>query len=203
MIAAKRSGLNVAIVDLIEYTNHENIETEALIVERYDRELVDNILSRLHQEDACQALGFSPIKKYEYNQDHEDLKHGPGYKELTSIINQFSSVPAIDKIELLNRIFFNLIIGNNDFHGKNTSFIHMGDNLVRLSPAYDIVCTEAYDEVDHDDAMRIGAAKNIREATKDDLQLFFNQLGVKRKRMMSYCDKALMEINRVAEMVKA
>lgn len=205
MTAAKRSGLSVASVDLIDYINHENIESDALIVERYDRELVDDILVRLHQEDACQALSFSPINKYEYNEDHENLKHGPGYEELARIINEYSSVPAIDKMELLNRIFFNLIIGNNDFHGKNTSFIHLGVNLVHLSPAYDIVCTEVYDEVTHDDAMRMGAAKNIGEATKADLNSMFNALGVNpkgsEKRMLNYCDKALNEMIQVGKIV--
>lgn len=205
MTAAKQSGLMVANVDIIEYVNHEDVENDALIVERYDREFVDDRLKRLHQEDACQALGFSPINKYEYNEDHEDLKHGPGYEELASIINAYSSVPAIDKIELLNRIFFNLIIGNNDFHGKNTSFLHLGMNLVYLSPAYDIVCTEAYDEVNHDDSMRMGEAKNIGGATKADLHSMFNALGINPKgserRMVNYCNKALNEIIQVGEMV--
>ncbi len=205
MTAAKRSGLVVANVDIIEYLNHEGVESDALIVERYDRVFMANSLRRLHQEDACQALGFSPAHKYEYNEDHADIKHGPGYKELATIIDKHSGVPVVDKMELLNRIFFNLIVGNNDFHGKNTSFIHTGDGLINLSPAYDIVCTEAYDDVNHDDAMRMGNAKNIKGASQEDLHAMLDQLGVNpkgsEKRMVSYCDRALSSIIEVGDMV--
>ena len=37
----------------------------AVVVERYDRTLVDGHLVRVHQEDLCQVLGLPPTMKYE------------------------------------------------------------------------------------------------------------------------------------------
>ena len=37
----------------------------AIVVERYDRRLLDGRLLRIHQEDVCQALGVRPDRKYQ------------------------------------------------------------------------------------------------------------------------------------------
>ena len=49
-----------------------------LVVERYDRRWVGNSIQRLHQEDFCQALGRSPLRKYqkEGGPRHADLEIG-------------------------------------------------------------------------------------------------------------------------------
>ena len=47
-------------------TRIERFEAErVLVVERYDRLAAETGLSRMHQEDLCQALGRPPAEKYQ------------------------------------------------------------------------------------------------------------------------------------------
>ena len=60
MAAAAEIGLDVAA------TRIERFEAErVLVVERYDRLAAETGLSRMHQEDLCQALGRPPAEKYQ------------------------------------------------------------------------------------------------------------------------------------------
>jgi len=52
---------------------------------------------------------------------------------------------------------FNVLIGNNDGHGKNLALLH--DPVVRLAPAYDLVCTRAWNGISKTLALRVGDAK--------------------------------------------
>ena len=79
-------------------------ETPYFLVERYDR--VKNKvghITRLHQEDFCQASGIMPDVKYE-------REGGPGTTQCQEIINRASARPAADQLDLLNRIIFNFLI---------------------------------------------------------------------------------------------
>ena len=44
--------------------------------------------------------------------------------------------------------YANLALGNRDAHAKTVSVLRTADGAVRLAPAYDVVCTMAYTELD-------------------------------------------------------
>lgn len=124
-------------------------ETPYFLVERYDR--VKNKaghITRLHQEDFCQASGIMPDVKYE-------REGGPNIAQCQEIIIRSSARPAVDLLDLVNRIIFNYLIGNADAHGKNFSLLYSGDKPV-LAPAYDLLCTAAYKDISRKMAMKIG-----------------------------------------------
>ena len=126
------------------------------VVERYDRQRHDGDgadgavpqISRLHQEDFCQALGFDQDSKY---QEHG----GPTFADCCRLVREACSAP--DDLEALLRWqIFNTLAGNSDGHAKNLSLLYLPDGKTRLAPFYDLVCTRAFVRVDHKLAFAIG-----------------------------------------------
>jgi hypothetical protein len=81
---------------------------------------------------------------------------GPSLKQCFELVRNISSVPLVDLQSLLKAVLFNLLIGNNDAHGKNFSLIYRADGQTRLAPLYDLVSTAAYPELSARMAMKIG-----------------------------------------------
>lgn len=173
MKAAKRAGINTSIVSLLTVNDQDGNESDALLIERYDRSIEsDQVARRLGQEDLCQLNSIVSTKKYEKS-------GGPGFVELFEAIRVYSVVPAVDDLEAIKRMVFNLVIGNYDAHGKNFSFITDRQGRVKFSPAYDLVCTEAYDELDKTFAMAIDDIYELSEITEANFQCMFVALGKK------------------------
>jgi serine/threonine-protein kinase HipA len=61
-------------------------------------------------------------------------------EKLITLIDTFCTFPAIEKVKLFRLSIFNFLIGNEDMHLKNFSLITR-DNIVELSPAYDLLNT--------------------------------------------------------------
>lgn len=129
-------------------------DIEYLLAERYDRHTDQGgQLTRLHQEDCCQALGRPPHMKYQN-------EGGPSLAQCFDLVRDISSTPAPDILNLLDAVTFNFLIGNNDAHGKNFSFLYeteAGRHTARLAPLYDLVSTSHYPELSPNMAMKIGS----------------------------------------------
>lgn len=130
-----------------------------LMVRRYDR---DGDGRRLHQEDFCQALGLVSGAKYQ-------IDGGPGLAGLFAMVAKHSKRMAADMPELFLRSVFNLLIGNADAHAKNFSLLYLPSGP-QLAPAYDLVCTDIYENLNRNLAMDFGGANHIGEVTKDSLK---------------------------------
>jgi len=124
-----------------------------LLIRRYDRKKSRGVTMRIHQEDFCQALGLSPEQKY------QGPDGGPGIEKCKELINQCSSMPALDQQRFLRMAIFNYIIGNSDAHGKNFSFLYEKSGT-RLAPFYDLLSTALYAQYDEKMAMKIGKTNN-------------------------------------------
>lgn len=144
MRLAKKIGIPVP-----ETMIHFIGDTPCYIVERYDRAGVENgLLTRIHQEDFCQALGVLPEIKYE-------REGGPSLAECQKIISTHSAKPGADQLRLLKITIFNYLIGNADAHAKNFSFLYK-ETKPELAPAYDLLSTEVYPDLSEKMAMKIG-----------------------------------------------
>ena len=130
MNLAKSIGLNIPKTILIEG------EYPLYLVERFDREVTEGKIKRIHQEDFCQAQGLTSRKKYED-------EGGPTLAINYKLIKDNSSLPLKDLSQYLRWFWFNLLIGNNDCHSKNLSFLHTEEGI-RLSPFYDLLSTSIY-----------------------------------------------------------
>lgn len=145
MKLAGKSGLDVAKVFL-------KLDPQPyLLIRRFDRSKNSkNEITRLHQEDFCQALSIPPELKYQN-------EGGPSIALGLELIEKNSILPALDKLKFTHAIIFNYLIGNCDAHGKNFSFLHV-KNGVKLAPLYDLICTRAYPKLNQRMAMKIGSS---------------------------------------------
>jgi serine/threonine-protein kinase HipA len=127
--------------------------------------MVDEVgrIIRIHQEDFCQALGYSYRMKY---QEHG----GPGHKECFSLVKTFKN-PLADKIRLIELVVFNLLISNYDCHAKNISLLYNGGAAPSLAPFYDLVCVGVYD-LSSDLAMSIGGIFSPRDLSRASWEEF-------------------------------
>ena len=155
MTLAKAMGLKVSAVE------KRNVgDKPCLIVQRYDRTVgADGIVTRLHQEDFCQALGFPPERKYQQ-------EGGPLLRECIALLREWSTTPVLDIRDFLDGQIFNVLIGNADAHGKNYSMLYQGGQR-RLAPFYDLVCTLAWPELSKTPAMKIGGYGSLDVFTPD------------------------------------
>lgn len=137
-----------------------------LIVRRYDRlppataatrrprarrgTVVLPSVSRLHQEDFAQALGYSRRQKYE-------TEGGPSLGACAELLRRNGERPAIDLRELVRWLAFCAVVGNRDNHAKNLArVLDPATGRWRLAPFYDLVNTTSYRGLSKSFAFRIG-----------------------------------------------
>jgi serine/threonine-protein kinase HipA len=142
MKLAAAVGLNTPAVDIIEG------EYPLFIVERFDRIQTKIGISRIHQQDFCQAQGITSLKKYEAD-------GGPTFADNYKLVKTNSAAPIPDLNQLLKWLIYNLVIGNNDSHSKNLAFLQT-DEGIRLAPFYDLLSTSVYKKIGQNFAFKIG-----------------------------------------------
>lgn len=131
--AAALSGLVAATSRVVRFE-----ETSAIAVDRYDRTAGHPWLTRIHQEDLCQALGLPPESKYQN-------EGGPSSTDVTNLLR--SVLPA-DQAQagvwrLFDALTFNWLIAGTDAHAKNYSLLLSGQQ-VALAPLYDVASALPY-----------------------------------------------------------
>ena len=144
------------------------------ITERYDRLSDKKKVFRIHQQDFCQAQGIPSDFKYE-------AKGGPSLQQNYELILKSVAVQQrILNIEsYLDWICFNLLIGNNDSHSKNISFVFKnGKN--ELAPFYDLLCTAIYPTLNKDFAFFIGDRCDFSKIGVKQFTLLETQLQMKQ-----------------------
>ena len=162
-------GLKVPEMNVVDFCGKT-----ALLIKRYDRTVSeDGLVSRLHQEDFCQALGVVSENKYEEN-------GGPGLKTSIGLIQKSSDDPVNDLRGFLSSLVFNFIIGNCDAHAKNFSLLY-DINLKKkhLAPFYDVVCSSIYEQFDNSLAMKIGKKRDLSRIVYSDF------LSIASKKLIS------------------
>jgi serine/threonine-protein kinase HipA len=165
------------------------------LVERYDRLIEDEInISRLHQEDFCQALSVMPEMKYE-------KEGGPSLQQCFQILRDHSIQPAADVKSLLDWVVFNFLIGNADAHAKNISLL-LTDRGPKLAPFYDLLCTAVYPELTPKLAMRIGGDDRPDWLIARRWAQFATDIGTSEKLIKSTLKKMSQQIVDQAEVLK-
>lgn len=100
----------------------------AFVIKRYDR----SPGGRIHQEDFAQVLGIAP----------GDAKYRD--TNIDTIVRIVAELAPQDVDELLSRLAFCVLCGNDDAHAKNWSLVYPDRVRPRLSPAYDLLSTVEY-----------------------------------------------------------
>jgi serine/threonine-protein kinase HipA len=129
---AKELGLAVAESRIQRFEGQE-----ALVVARYDRvRTEEGRVMRLHQEDTCQSLGVSPLRKYQN-------EGGPGPADIVNLLLRESDDAETDVGAFLDALALNWVIGGTDAHAKNYSLL-LSSESVRLAPLYDLISILPY-----------------------------------------------------------
>jgi len=130
----------------------------AYIVKRFDRARG----VRIHQEDFFQIL--ESVDKYKGSTEQIGLK-----------LKEISTAPGYDTQLFFERVVFNFIIGNGDAHLKNYSIAYKGQDNIRLTPAYDIVCSKLVILEEEESALSINGKKNkLKREDFDKLAGYLN-----------------------------
>lgn len=159
---ARAAGLTDVECELVEVGSRQ-----CLIVSRFDRDLSDGVVRRIHQEDLCQALAIDPDgargrAKYEDG-------GGPSLRQLAHLLETYASDPQAQLDRLVAAITFTVLIGNADAHGKNLALLHPTPEAVSLAPLYDTVPTALWPSLRTRAAMAIGGQVELAEVTLDDI----------------------------------
>jgi serine/threonine-protein kinase HipA len=133
LAAASRLGLNAAKSSIATF-EEENV----IVVERYDRVVVDGEVTRIHQEDLCQALGIHPEAKYQN-------EGGPSMIRLSGMLRDVMRGPAATSavLSFLDANIYNWLIAGTDAHAKNYSILHT-ERGVQFAPLYDVASSLPY-----------------------------------------------------------
>ncbi|MCT4709759.1 type II toxin-antitoxin system HipA family toxin [Enterobacteriaceae bacterium H11S18] len=121
-------GLSVAKTEIARFDDQK-----ALVVERFDRRLSSDgkWWVRLPQEDLCQAMGVSPLRKYQAD-------GGPGITDVMTILSR-SEHASKDRYDFFKAQIVFWILAATDGHAKNFSLAHLPQNRYHLTPLYDIL----------------------------------------------------------------
>lgn len=120
MKLAKIAGIETPFHGMI-YSSDQNL---TYFIKRFDRTSKGK---RVALEDFSQLLEHT-----------RDLKYDSSMENTVKIVDQLCSFPSVEKIKLFRLALFNFLVGNEDMHLKNLSLVTQED-LVQLSPAYDLV----------------------------------------------------------------
>jgi serine/threonine-protein kinase HipA len=196
--AARRSDLLAVRTGIRQFGD----ET-ALVVGRYDRVIRDGYITRVHQEDVCQALGLPPSKKYQND-------GGPGVREVATMFRRVMAPPVADEAvaRFADALIWNWLIGGTDAHAKNYSLLLSG-RQVRLAPLYDVASALPYGV--HEKklrlAMKVGSEyqmnpyRNRWSAAADALSLDAHELTTRVIELGTRAPDAFAEAAKAEEVV--
>ncbi len=186
MRAARDLGLPVPEVTM-RYAN----DTPYFCIERYDREIDGGKVRRIHQEDLCQALNIKSSRKYE-------SEGGPGLP-LSFQLLEHCQRPIIAKRDMLERVIYNYLIGNDDAHGKNFSLLHLAGGSVAFSPGYDILCTQVYVGMNRAMAMRMGKEYYRTKVTRRAIEKMAKDCNLHIKQIEDIASKQIKQLPAILE----
>lgn len=149
---------------------HEEVgEVPCLIVSRYDRQVTDGRVRRVHQEDLCQAMAIDPSRSRGGRVKYERYG-GPSFRDAAVLLRRFAADGGQELRQLFRAMVFTVVIGNADAHGKNLSLLHPEPGRIELAPLYDTVPTALFDRLPRRCAMSInGVTDDLASVSAQDL----------------------------------
>jgi serine/threonine-protein kinase HipA len=137
-----------------------------LLVNRFDRDRNDPP-RRVHQEDACQALGLNP--EAAAGRGKYESAGGPSYRDVAALLDRHSLDGPAQLERLLAAATFTVVIGNADAHGKNLALLHAMPGVIELAPLYDTVPTALFPTLREEAAMFVNERMRLVDITFSDL----------------------------------
>lgn len=182
MNLAERCGLPAAAARL---TSFDGIE--ALVVRRYDRFTSSDsgAVTRIHQEDFCQATGTVAECKYAAD-------GGPSAPEILALLE---STRDNSRRRFIDALLFNYLTASTDAHAKNYSLLHPRGNEFILAPLYDLASAAPY--LKHGKTYRLAMAIGGENRVG-----WLRQSSLERFAQANHCDFQALR-NRTEELAEA
>lgn len=152
MRLAKLAGIEVPLHGLV-YSKDGSM---TYFIKRFDRVGRNK---KIPVEDFAQLSGSNRETKYDSSME-----------KVASIIDQFCTFPALEKLKLFNLTLFNYLVGNEDMHLKNFSVIRR-DLKVALTPAYDLLNSTIILNSQEELALPLNGKKN--KFQRNDFLVYF------------------------------
>lgn len=172
MRLASEIGLDVPLHGLIWSKDH----SLTYFIKRFDRRGQND---KVPTEDFAQLAGMNRETKYDSSME-----------KVVTVIDDYCTFPAIEKLTLFKLTIFNWLVGNDDMHLKNFSVITK-EGKVTLSPCYDLVNTTIeYKKQNEEIALPLKGKK--KHLTRTEL---IDYLGKER------CELTSKSINKVLETI--
>ncbi|QIU92551.1 type II toxin-antitoxin system HipA family toxin [Yokenella regensburgei] len=121
-------GFSIAKTHIAQFEDQK-----ALVIKRFDRKWSADRqwIVRLPQEDMCQALGVSPLRKYQAD-------GGPGISEIMEILS-YSDHAEQDRMHFFRAQIIFWLMAATDGHAKNFSIAIEPQGRYHLTPLYDVL----------------------------------------------------------------
>lgn len=121
---------------------------------------------KIAMEDMCQLT--------ERQTEH---KYRSSYERIGKTILQFSSLPKMDVTNFFELVLFSWLTGNNDMHLKNISLYEATENVIRMTPAYDLLNAAIINPKDNEElALTLNGRK--RKIGRDDFKECAKNIGI-------------------------
>ena len=156
--------MHLARIQVVPHTlMHMADESLCYLTRRIDR-TPDG--EKLAMEDMCQLTERQTEHKYKSS-----------YERIGKAVLQYSSVPMMDVTNFFEIVLFSWLIGNNDMHLKNFSLYEPQDDVIRLTPAYDLLNAIIINPKDDEEvALTLNGRK--KKLKKDDFLKCAESLGI-------------------------
>ncbi|MEA3306107.1 MAG: HipA domain-containing protein [Candidatus Omnitrophota bacterium] len=176
MDIAERLNINIPLHCLIPLKD----KSLAYVVKRFDREKG----VKIHQEDFAQIL-------------EQANKYNGSVEQISIKLKEISSAPGYDTQLFFERVVLNFILGNGDAHLKNYSISYRDKDNIRLTPAYDIVCSKLVLPDEEDSAITINGKKN--KLQQEDFDKLAEYLSIPVKIRYEKFEKKLVLMRKIIE----
>lgn len=166
---ARASGIPTPSARLVDVNNIGGLPRwavgvggSALAVERFDR---SDDGRRVHVEELAQVLDVPT--------GHERFKyHKANFETIATATSALCGPDSVGAV--IDRIVFNVLIGNGDAHAKNWAYVYPDGRTPHLSPAYDLVPTVLY--IANDDlGLKLNGSRRFEDVTPSS----FDRLAIR------------------------
>ena len=128
MCVMKELGFEVPENGLVFFADAENQPEFAFVIKRFDRDGAMNIRDK-------------------YGKIGADNEQYVSYERIAQFILRHTENHLAQQREIFRRIIYAYLLGNNDLHLRNFSFIYPKNSYPKLAPIYDFVSVSPYPEV--------------------------------------------------------
>lgn len=177
-------------------------KTKSLVIERFDRRwTTEGNLSRIPQEDCCQALSIPPSRKYQSDHRPKDERQ-PSMVEILNLLKG-SDRPAEDQKAFLKAQILFWLIGATDGHAKNFSIFLGAGGRFMLTPFYDVLTAQPFFEAHQIQKKQMKMAMSVGDSNHYKMEEIHGRhfaQTIKKSGLPEYIAKeALEEISNSAE----